>query len=110
MKVRKALLLCGVSLLAVALTAPASFAAYSTVTADGTVSWTGRYVTIQPQGLDFQYEWLTGDDAESYSQNNYFKTSLTAMKILQIPALPETAWFPKYLKRINSEESGQRTA
>jgi hypothetical protein len=69
MKVRKALLLCGVSLLAVALTAPASFAAYSTVTANGTVSWSGGSVTIQPQGSSFEYEWLTGDDAES---GNYY--------------------------------------
>ncbi len=44
MKVRKALMLCGVSLLAVALTAPASFAAYSgvAITGNGSLQW-GAY-------------------------------------------------------------------
>jgi hypothetical protein len=45
MKARKALLLCGVSLLAVALTAPASFAAYSgvTITGNGSLSFSGYH-------------------------------------------------------------------
>jgi len=78
MKARKALLLCGVSLLAVALTAPASFAAYSTVTANGTVSWGNGIVNIQPQQLGLQYEWLTGDDAESGAYYVHAGASATA--------------------------------
>jgi hypothetical protein len=50
MKARKALLLCGVSLLAVALAAPTSFAAYSgvTITGNGSLVFTG----FAPQGLN----------------------------------------------------------
>lgn len=80
MKARKAMLLCGVSLLAVALSAPASFAAYSgvTIAGNGNLSLTGWYSNLTPTSTDISgVAWPdlmvvdpTGDSDATTTDNN----------------------------------------